>query len=354
MADCMRVAFVSSSTKHHDPTDGAERLHALAVELAGRGHDVVVFSAKWWDGTPDVFEREDVEYRAVAERVGGWQFPLRLPGLLREFDPDVVHADCDPDSHPLAAKAGALLAGAPLLAECYDPPRAQGAITGALTQFAVRSADRVVTPSRTVKTRVREFGVPGADVDVVPTGIEMDLVREVDPADGGDIVFSRRLDEAANLETLLLALAEFREYDWTATIVGDGPERAAYERQASDLRIADRVEFVGEQPVEQRIALFKNAHVYVHTAEYTPFAVDLLRALAAGCVGIVEYHANSSAHELVEQRQRGFTATSAQELTERLVQAGDLDRLEYDADFADADRRTFVERYLERYRDLQF
>ncbi|UWG47344.1 Glycosyltransferase [Halanaeroarchaeum sp. HSR-CO] len=349
----MRVAFVSASTKHHEATDGAERLHALAADLVARGHEVVVFSTQWWDGEPDVFERDDIEYRAVTRHADDWTFPLGLPGDLRAFQPDVIHATCHPASHLLAARVGSSLTGAPLLAECYDPPAVQGSLARSLTEFAVRSADSVVTPSRTVRTRVREFGVPIDRIDVVPTGIEMDVVRDVEPADGGDIVFSRRLDEAANLETLLLSLAEFRKYDWTATIIGDGPERENYERQARDLRIEDRVDFVGDRSVAERIALFKNAHVYVHTAEYTPFAVDLLRALAAGCVGIVEYHADSSAHELVEQRSRGFTATNDEELTRRLVEAGDLERLSIDEEFAEFDRRSVLERYLQRYRDLQ-
>ncbi|MFB6095704.1 MAG: glycosyltransferase, partial [Halodesulfurarchaeum sp.] len=197
-----------------------------------------------------------------------------------------------------------------------------------------------------------EFGVAPEDIHAIPTGIDMAQIRGVDPVPGGDIVFSRRLDEASNLETLLLGLAEFREYDWGVTIIGDGPRRADFERQAADLRIADRVEFVGEKPLEDRLAFFKDAHVYVHTAEYTPFAIELLRALASGCVGIVEYQEDSSAHELVEQEERGFLATSAEELTERLVQARNLERLTVDGAFEPYDQATFVKRYEELYRSL--
>jgi glycosyltransferase involved in cell wall biosynthesis len=210
-----------------------------------------------------------------------------------------------------------------------------------------------VTPSETVETTVREHGVDGRRVRVIPTGIDVETIEAIEPAESGDIVYSRRLDEGANLETLLLALAEFREYDWNATIIGDGPQRAAYERQARDLRIDDRVEFVGDLPVAERIARFKNAHVYVHTAEYTPFAHDLLRALAAGCVSIVEYHEDSSAHELVVHEDRGFTATSPEELTRRLAAAGDLESLCFDEDFADFADEAFLEAYLDIYRRIR-
>ncbi|MFB6112645.1 MAG: glycosyltransferase [Halodesulfurarchaeum sp.] len=346
----MRVALISATTVHHDPSDGTERLHRLARLLSEHGHEVVVLSAKWWDGTPQTFEHEGITYRAITQYPSDSSFGLRLLRAVRRTRPDVVHATCHPPGHVIGARMAAGVAAVPYILECYDPPQDRTRIGRSLFRSGLRGAGAIVTPSRTVKTRVREFGVPGEKIDVVPTGIDFEAIRDANAVEGGDIVYSRRLDEAANLETLLLALAEFRTYDWRATIVGDGPKRVDYERQARDLRISDRVDFVGEKSVEERIALFKSAHVYVHTAEYTPFAIELLRALACGCVGLVEYHENSSAHELVEREKRGFTATSAQELTDRLASAGDLDRLSVDEQFETYDEEHFLERYLDTYR----
>ncbi|MFW6384664.1 MAG: glycosyltransferase [Halodesulfurarchaeum sp.] len=349
----MRVAFVSATTSHHRPSDGAERLERLATLLADRGHEAVVFSAKWWDGAPTEFDHDGLTYRAVTEYPSDSSFAARLASRIRRADPDVVHAVCDPPSHLVGARIGSGLAGVPYVVECYDPPRTRSFVDTHLYRAGIGAAGAIVTPSRTVKTRVRESGVQGDRIQVVPTGIDFEAIQNTPPGEDGDIVFSRTLDDAANLETLLLSLAEFRTYDWDATIIGDGPKREAYERQSRDLRIDDRVTFVGEKDVAERIALFKSAHVYVHTAEYTPFAIDLLRALAAGCVGLVEYHQDSSAHELVEQEERGYTATSSEELTERLTTAGSLDRLDVNERFARYDDRTVIERYLDTYRSLQ-
>jgi glycosyltransferase involved in cell wall biosynthesis len=265
----------------------------------------------------------------------------------------VVHATSRTPGHVYGARWGGLLAGAPVVLDWYDARTVEDGLTGRAYRYAARKPSAVVTPSRTVKTAVRECGRNGEDVRVVPTGIDVDGIRRAVPGDGGDIVTSRRLDEDANVESLFLALAEFREYDWNCTVVGDGPERASYERQARDLRIADRVDFVGEQSVADRVELFKNAHVYVHTAERTSFALDLLRALACGCVGIVEYHAQSSAHELVETYERGFRATNDEEITECLVRAGDLERKAVDESFARYDEGNFLEAYLDVYRDAR-
>lgn len=363
----MRVAFVAAETVHHsdegrdhatvgegDVQSAVDRLAHLADLLTGRGHEVVIACARWWDGDATEVDHEGVTYRAVADRADSWRFTARLPGVLRGLEPDVVHAVGDPPGHAAAARVGTRLAGAPFLVEFYDPPASEGAWADRRYGFAVGGATSTIVPSRTVATALRETGAAADGIDVVPDPVEMDLIRETEPAsEGGDIVFSRRLDEDANLETLLLALAEFREFDWSATVVGDGPERESYEQQARDLRIADRVDFVGARSLAERLAYFRAAHVYVQTARRCSFATDLHRALACGCVGIVEYNAESSAHELVEGDSRGFLATSDEEVVEGLTAATDLDHLDVDESYADRDEAAFLETYLEHYRDGQ-
>lgn len=349
----MRVAFVSETTGNHEDADAAgARLTRLARHLVGRGHDVEFLCRQWWEGRPDTFVHDDVTYHAVIPpKDPSSLFATKLPLSVRATHADVVHANANPPGGVIAAHWGRLFSRTPLVVEWHDPPVGGGVLRNYEHRYAVRAASHGVTPSEYVRTKVREWGADGNHLSVIPTGIEMDLIRETAPDEsGGDIVFSRRLDADANLETLLLALAEFREYDWRATIVGDGPEREAYERQARDLRIDGRVSFVGEKSVAERIALFKHAHVYVHTAERTSFAHDLARALACGCIGIVEYHVDSSAHELVEREERGFLATSAPELTERLVEAGDHERRSVDESFARYDDGAMADAYLDIYR----
>jgi glycosyltransferase involved in cell wall biosynthesis len=349
----MRVAFVSETTAHHVSEDDVARLGLLAELLSDRGHEVHVCCAQWWDGQPDTFDHEGVTYHAVSAERGRRWFSPKVAVTLAGLEPDVIHATSRTPGHVYGARWGSLLTGAPVAVDWYEKQTDAEGFRRRAYRYAATKPSSVVTPSRTVKTWVREAGGNGEDVRVVPTGIDMDQIRRMDSGESADIVTSRRLDENANLESLFLALAEFREYDWDCTIVGDGPERAGYERQARDLRIADRVNFVGEQSVAERVALFKNAHVYVHTAERTPFAIDLLRGLACGCVGIVEYHAESSAHELVETYDRGFRATNDEEITECLVAAGDLERKAVDETFAEYDHGNFVDAYLDVYREAQ-
>jgi len=349
----MRIAVVSLETWQRREGAARRRLRFVAEELAERGHEVHVLGAQWWDGRVDRFDSDGVTYHGlVAEPAARRSFCLRLPVALRRINPDVVHAGAVPPSQVTAASLGATLSRCPLVAEWYGEDELTAGSERA-RRWALTRPDAVVTPSRTVKTWARGAGADGDDVTVIPDAVDFDRIRATPPGEGGSVVYARRLDEGANLESVLLALAELRDRDWTATVIGDGPEREAYEQQARDLRIDDRITFVGECDRDERIAAYRDAHVFAQTATRCAFPTELAWALACGCVGIVEYHADSSAHELVENRERGFRTTSEQELADAIVDAGDLARLDVDDDFAAFDRGAVLETYLDRYRALR-
>ncbi|WP_132057685.1 glycosyltransferase [Halorussus amylolyticus] len=346
----MRVAFVSEAVAQHHETGATRRIRRTAEALARRGHDPVVCCAKWWDGDHATFEQDDVVYRAVTDEPPGEsrRFALSLPAALRAADPDVIQATGAVASHVLAAKLASVVLRAPLVVDWYDSPGPNDS-NEPQWRLAATLPDLVLAPSETIRTRVRELGAEADAVRVVPNFIDTDAIQEAEPREVADVVYSRRLDDDANLESLLLALAELRDREWSAVVIGDGPERHTYERQVKDLRIEDRVSFAGEQPVENRLAAFKGAHVYAQTARKESFPTDLLRALACGCAGVVEYHVDSSAHELVEQEDRAFRTTSEQELTDALVTAAEMERMDRNENFGEYDERAVIETYLNSY-----
>lgn len=350
----MHVAVVADETAYHDETAASVRVRSVSQQLAKRGHEVDTFCSKWWDEDETTVESAGVTYHAITNdlEAPGRRLFTRLPTAIREAGPDVLHAaHADPFAIHAASLAGSLTR-TPLVVDWYDVIEPRTRWHERAWWVAARVPDAVIAPSRLVRTGIRELGRPEDDVRVIPTGIDMDRIRSVEAETMADIVYSRPLDADANLESLLLALAELREVAWEAVVIGDGPTRAEYEGQARDLRIDDRIEFIGAQPLERRLAAFKGAHVAVHTATKAPFATDFLRALACGCVGIAEYHAQSAATELVERRERGFRTTSDEDLAAAIRSAADLPRLEVDEDFATFDQAEVLDRYLECYRDL--
>ncbi|WP_313695987.1 glycosyltransferase [Halorarum halobium] len=343
----MRVAFVSMFTTEHRDAPAFRRARRIAEGLAARGHDVTWLGAQWWEGEIDHFEQDGVDYRAVTETTSAGSFRSKLPFALRRAAPEVIHAVNVPPAHAATAKTAGRLLRTPVVVDWWerDPE------IGSRNQYrkVVSKPDAVVTPSETVRTGVREYGAAAEDVTVIPEGIDFDLVRKSPVDDSFDIVYARDLDGDANVGTFLLALAELRDRDWRAAVVGDGPERAAAERTARDLRIDDRVTFVGDLPPAEFVPVLKGTHVFAQTATYEPFATNLLWALACGCVGLVEYQAGSSAHELVEGLDRGRLVTSPQELADEFVACGSLEARAVNETFAGFDHDAVLGEYETRY-----
>lgn len=344
----MRVAVVASETNRTSDRSGVARTAALAEALAACGHEVRVFCTQWWDGYDTVRERNGVTYQAVTVAPADTSFTARIAFLIAAFRPDAVHATPIPPAAVLAARVGATLARATFVLDWYgDEPVADSRWLG----LVARAPDRVLCPSEFVAARVRSFGVPAETMTVLPEFVSFETVRATEPAtDAPDIVAARRLDAEANLESLFLALAELRDRDWSAVVVGDGPARERYERQVADLRIDGRVEFVGSQSRRERVALYRGARVFAHTATREEFPTELLWSLACGCAGVVEYQKESAAHELVERRERGFRATTPEEVEDALVEAGNLPESTVDESFEEFDRSAVVDDLLDHYR----
>jgi len=347
----MRVAFVSLETTRNRETAGSRRFERVARLLAERGHDVTLFCGQWWDDYADEFVADGLRYRGVTLGTALSAYVTRLPLVLARYRPDIVHVRPSPPQQVLAALSGGALARAPVVVEWFGDEGLAG--EGRLTELAAGRPSRVVTPSELVRTEVRELGAETDQTTVIPESIDVSRVETVDPAEGVDIVYAQPLDETANIDDFLLGLAELRERDWQATIVGDGPRREEFVEETEALRIDDRVTFAGDCGREQRLALYRGAHAFVQTAAREQFATELLWALACGCVGIVEYQADASAHELIENYPRSYRVTSPQQLADAIVDAGSFDHRTREETWSAFDHEAVIDRYVEEYRTLQ-
>lgn len=346
----MRVAFVAMETTRQVDSPSTRRFERVARLLADRGHDVTIFCGQWWDSYDDERIVDGLRYRGVTLGTALASFCTRLPALLAAYNPDIVHTRPIPGEQVLAAKTGSRLTRAPLFVEWFGDERlAPSRRTG----WAATKPTQIVTPSRLVRTRVREFGASEDQTLVIPESIDFDRIDSVEPAEDVDIVYAHPLNGSANIRDLFLGLAELRERDWSATVIGDGPDREAYEQEAADLRIDDRVTFVGACDRDRRLELYCGAKAFVQTAYREEFATELLWALACGCVGIVEYQAESSAHELIENYDRSYRVTDPQELADAIVDAGKFEDQSRNAEWDSYDHSVVIERYLDAYRECQ-
>ena len=111
------------------------------------------------------------------------------------------------------------------------------------------------------------------------------IFRDVPPGPRPqELIFVGRLvsDKGANL--LLEAMALLKSAP-RLTIAGEGPERAGLEKQAADLRLQSRINFIGSQTSEQLAKLLQQHEILVVPSRWRePFGIVALEGIACGCV----------------------------------------------------------------------
>jgi glycosyltransferase involved in cell wall biosynthesis len=203
------------------------------------------------------------------------------------FAPDLLHAHFF-----LSALPGALLAVAlrkPLVETeqwTIFLPEDPGVLSASL-RFAARislRAARVVMPvSQSLAGAMRDAGVRGP-FRVIPNAVDTSLFR---PGDGGGasrLVTVGLLQYQKGIDVLLQALVRVREQrqGTVLDVVGDGPERASYERLAAELGLADAVVFHGLLPKKRIAEILAVSDLFVLASRFDNNPCVLVEAQAAG------------------------------------------------------------------------
>lgn len=99
-----------------------------------------------------------------------------------------------------------------------------------------------------------------------------------------DVLFVGNLVHRKGVDVLLRALSRVlaRRSMTRLTIAGDGVERAALEKLASELGVASRVEFLGRRTSEELVELYSRARVLAVPSRHEAFGLVVVEASACG------------------------------------------------------------------------
>ncbi len=221
--------------------------------------------------------------RAMARAVAGLLNPVDVPFDVIDaefFWPDGVAA-----MH-LAERFGIPLSIKARGSDIYhwgDRPRIREQI---LT--AAQAADGLLAVSESLKAEMVARGMPADKIRVHHTGVDLDLYRPVDRGaakaslgvDGPLLASVGALIERKGQSFALDALA--RLPGAALMLIGDGPDRAALERQAERLGISGRVRFLGARPPEEVAGLVAAADAMLLPTRAEGIANAWVEALACG------------------------------------------------------------------------
>jgi glycosyltransferase involved in cell wall biosynthesis len=157
-----------------------------------------------------------------------------------------------------------------------------------LEGLQVRRADRVLATSDYSAARIAEsYGVPAQRIAVVPEPIDLDRWRQALnavpelPREGKAILCVAHLYPRKDVATLLSAMSRLPQ-ETVLRVVGTGPELASLRRQARELRLDRRVEFLGHVSFARLAGEYRRADVFCLPSRQEGFGIVFLEAMAAG------------------------------------------------------------------------
>lgn len=322
----MRILYTIPTLGH----GGAERqLSYLAVELAARGHEVHVASARGGANLARM-EAAGVEWH----HLGGTSHrdPLifqRLLRLLKRLRPDVVQTILTPMD--ILGGTAALMTGTRwVLRESSSAPLYASGWRHRLRLSLARMADAVVSNSAGGDAYWRKAaGAP--PLHVIPNAIPFEEMAAAGTRPTGFdddtkvVLYAGRMDAGKNAEGVIAALARVAdEVPFVAVMCGDGPTRPRLERLARELGIAHRVVFKGY--VDDLWDLMRRADAFVSLSRFEGCPNVVLEAMACGCPLVVS---DIPAHrELLDESSARFadpddTAKAAAEIRATLLFGGE-------------------------------
>jgi phosphatidylinositol alpha-1,6-mannosyltransferase len=283
----MRILYATP----HDPDDvgGIQTIVRNQVDgLRELGHRVKLVSIKPSDDRPLRDYVPKLRHIRLHDGVPGLheirfahfnQFRRVVDDTIEEFDPEVIHAG---EIRALPALRAASAVDIPSVLSTYALELRNQALAAA----AINEASVVTGCSQYTKGLVNRIAIDGETRCVYPS-IDIDAYRELDAESTGDVMTMCRFVDRKNVRTVIEA---WRELDSdvragrTLRVVGDGPNREALERQASDM---DDITFPGVlRGAEKRQALAESdlfAFVPVQNAfDVEGFGIVWIEAQAAG------------------------------------------------------------------------
>lgn len=298
----MRIGIVCYASLGGSGVVATELAHALAL----RGHEVRLISSdepfRWPGGVPGLsFERVETPIYPLFREP---QYLLALTNAIvrisREHRLDIVHA------HYAVPHATAAYLAGQILAAGHDPapPRMLTTLHGTditligsepsyarVVAFSIEQSDGVTAVSRSLRDDTIAAFNTSREIRVIPNFLDCAVYRRRDaPA------LRQRLT-AGGVDRVVVHASNFRPVKRISAVVeifrmvrarlaarlvliGDGPERAAAERQVAAAGLQDAVEFAGEQ--HDIVPWLSAADVFLLPSAQESFGLAALEAMACG------------------------------------------------------------------------
>ena len=274
----------------------------LSLQWVKSGHQVRVVTAKFGD-LPAFEKIDDLEVvRLESHRTESFRAKMgAMIGFLtaairyccfecKDFHPDIIHVHFAVPNGPAAMAAAAKMKVPYVItAHLGDIPGASPEKTKKWFSFIQpftppiwKKAARVIAVSEFSKQMaLKSYNVP---IDVIANGIDYDKIKnsEVLLHETPEIVFAGRFVPQKNLFQVIKTLSEIKDFNWHATLIGDGQDREKIEAAAAEAGLSDRISFPGWKTPEEVIEIFHHADILFMPSRTEGLPVTGIQGMACG------------------------------------------------------------------------
>lgn len=293
----MKIGIVSQS---YYPRYGGvtEHVHALAVELRRRGHEVTILTSRFRKGeTGETNGVRRIGYnilipfnRAFVDFTIGWSLKGQLKRAIRELDLDLVHVHCP--TAPTLPVFSIQVCDRPMVGTFHSTggrTALQDFFQPVLSAAMDRLSGRIAVSETARETAELYYHGP---YEVIPNGVDVERFHPLappfpewrDPA-YVNILFVGRLDPRKGVNDLIAAMPEILERtDGRARllVVGDSYLRPQVEALVSS-SARRHVHFLGHVPSADLPRWYTTGDIFVSPATGNEsFGIVLAEAMAAG------------------------------------------------------------------------
>lgn len=274
---------------------GAVQAHEISKELAKRGHDVIVYTAKI--DASSIQEFRDgyhvIRFKPIIKPVGNAIMPTIFFALLKNKNKfDLIHAHSHLYFSTNLCALVRRLGSAPLVITNHGlisqtaPGWLNKIYIPTIAKWTLNSADRVICYTETDKAQLKELGIPSNKIVVIHNGVDTNIFTPHIKENSGNVrlLWVGRFVPGKGVEYLLDAynILVKKHPKLKLLMVGRGPQKESVEQKIHDLNLDMNVLIKDFVPNQDMPKMYQSSNVFVLPSLEEGVPRSLLEAMSCG------------------------------------------------------------------------